>query len=137
VPKLVQPWQAYLNKFQDTKLKQDIDDAWQDYIKEVPEGENPDKTQFEVRNKVARRLYEDETLEVKQEVEEHRQKMREKKSAPDIVDRSRAFQRYLFARGGGTCDSHGVSRTGLSINSLVHFNLLQNPLPIKLAGACR
>jgi hypothetical protein len=31
--KLVQPWQAYLNKFQATNLKEKIEDAWKNYLK--------------------------------------------------------------------------------------------------------
>jgi hypothetical protein len=97
-PKLVHPWQAYLNKFQTDRLKEPIDDAWEDYIKGVPDGEAPKKTQFEVRNKVAQRLYEDETPEIKQEVEEHRQKMKEDGSITDIDNPNQAFQRYFFSR---------------------------------------
>ena len=60
--KLMQPWQAYLNKFQYTKLKEKIDEAWQQYLSEVPEGQKPEKTLFEIRNKVAQRLYQAEQL---------------------------------------------------------------------------
>lgn len=90
-PKLVQPWQAYLNKFQDTKLKQNIEDAWQAYTQDVPEGEKPKKTLFEIRNKVAQSLYANETPEIKQEVEEHRQRMRDSKSV--LINRNQVFQR--------------------------------------------
>jgi hypothetical protein len=92
-PKLVQPWQAYLNKFQDTKLKQPIEDAWQVYLGKVPEGKKPEKTLFEIRNNVAKSQYEKETLEILEEVEEHRHKMRDNKSS---LSRSQAFQRYCF-----------------------------------------
>jgi hypothetical protein len=47
-PKLTQPWQAYLNKFHNIKLKQNIEDAWKYYLLEVPEGKKPEKMQFEV-----------------------------------------------------------------------------------------
>lgn len=104
-PKLVQPWQAYLNKFQDTRLKQDIESAWQDCIEQEPEGKKPKKTQFEVRNKVAKSLYEQETPEVKQEVEEHRQKMRESKPV-DAVNRNEIFQRYGLSQSSGASNSN-------------------------------
>jgi hypothetical protein len=91
-PKPPQPWQAYLNKFQETKLKNYIDDAWQEHLNEVPAGEKPTKTLFEVRNRVAQKMYEKETPQVKQEVEEHRLKMRDSPGAMDTVSRNKAFQ---------------------------------------------
>ena len=91
-PKLAQPWQAYLNKFQDTKLKELIDDAWQEHLSEVPDAEKR-KTKFEIRNRVAQKMYEKETDEVKKEVEEHRLKMRDSSSDVDTVDRNKNFQR--------------------------------------------
>lgn len=90
-PKLVHPWQAYLNKYQNTKLKQPIKDAWQEYLKGVPEGQKQEKTLFEIRNKLAQKLYNEESAEVKQEVEEHQKKMRESKSASE-VEQNRSFQ---------------------------------------------
>lgn len=90
--KLVQPWQAYLNKFQHTKLKKKIEDAWRDYRKGVPNGEKPEKTLFEIRNKVARELYEEESTEVKREVENHRRIMRESQVASD-AEKNASFQK--------------------------------------------
>ncbi|KAH9955191.1 hypothetical protein BGW80DRAFT_1566314 [Lactifluus volemus] len=90
--KVMQPWQAYLNKFQNTKLKEKIDKAWQQYLSEVPEGQKPEKTLFEIRNKLAQQLYEAETAEVKREVEEHRKSMRVNKEASDLAERNRSFQ---------------------------------------------
>jgi hypothetical protein len=84
--KAVQSWQAYLNKFQNTKLKPEIDDAWQEYLNEVPEGVKPEKTKFEIRNHVARKLFAAETATVKQEVEEHRQKMMSRNATSDLVE---------------------------------------------------
>lgn len=90
----MQPWQAYLNKFQNTKLKKEIDDAWKQYLQDVPEGEQPKKTRFEIRNKLARKLYAAETAKVKAEVEEHRKVMREGNETSDLVARNASFQRY-------------------------------------------
>jgi hypothetical protein len=92
--KLVQPWQAYLNKYQNTKLKPAIDDAWDEYLKEAPDGVKPQKTKFEIRNYVARKLFTKETTAVKQEVEEHRQKMMSGEETSDVVKRNESFQRY-------------------------------------------
>jgi hypothetical protein len=39
------------------KLKEKIDEAWQQYLSEVPEGQKPKKTLFEIRNKLAQQLY--------------------------------------------------------------------------------
>lgn len=88
----MQPWQAYLNKFQDTKLKAEIDDAWEEHLKEVLEGEKPQKTKFEIRNNVTRKLFADETAAVKQEVEEHRLKMMSSEDESDLLQRNRNFQ---------------------------------------------
>lgn len=92
----MQPWQAYLNKFQNTKLKEKIDETWQQYLSEVPEGQKPEKTLFEIRNKLARQMYEAETDEVKQEVEEHRKRMKanNEPEASDLAERNRSFQGY-------------------------------------------
>jgi hypothetical protein len=88
--KNVQPWQAYLNKFQHTKLKDKIDDAWQQHLSEVPEGEKSEKTLFEIRNKLAQKLYAAETAEVKEEVEGHRKAMRD--NNVDLDNANKAFQ---------------------------------------------
>lgn len=92
--KVVQPWQAYLNRFQHTKLKTEIDGAWEEYLKDIPEGEKPQKTQFEIRNKLAWNLYANETVAVKEEVKEHRKVMMSGKETSDAVERNQTFQRY-------------------------------------------
>ena len=89
--KSVQPWQAYLNKYQGSRLKEKINNVWQEYLSTVPEGQKPEKTLFEIRNKVAQRLYEAEAAKIKQQVEEHRQKMKRGEDADD-TDRNRRFQ---------------------------------------------
>ncbi|KIL68679.1 hypothetical protein M378DRAFT_8154 [Amanita muscaria Koide BX008] len=35
-PKLMHPWQAYQNKFYDTKLRPKVDEAWKEYLDKVP-----------------------------------------------------------------------------------------------------
>jgi hypothetical protein len=92
--KVMQPWQAYLNKFQNTTLKEKINDAWQQYLSEVPEGQKPEKTLFEIRNKLAQQLYEAETAEVKWEVEDHCKSMKIDKEVSDLTERNRSFQGY-------------------------------------------
>jgi hypothetical protein len=84
-PKIPQPWQAFLNLFQETTLKDSIEDAWKYYMLELPEGGKPEKTKFEVRNRVAQRLYPQQTDEVKEQVEKHRQDMVQK---GDVRERS-------------------------------------------------
>ncbi|KAF8502336.1 hypothetical protein F5888DRAFT_1800821 [Russula emetica] len=93
--KLVQPWQAYLNKFQSTKLKEKIEDTWKCYLNGVPEGVKPEKTKFEIQNKVAQTLYEEESDKVKGEVEEHHEKMRYNGSTPCVIGQNKAFQRSI------------------------------------------
>ncbi|KAF8487814.1 hypothetical protein F5888DRAFT_1624159 [Russula emetica] len=93
--KTMQPWQAYLNKFQNTTLKEKIDNAWQQYLSKVPEGQKPEKMLFEIRNKLAQELYKAETAEVKQEVKEYRKTMVVNREAPGLVERNKSFQRYI------------------------------------------
>jgi hypothetical protein len=94
-PKLVHPWQAYQNKFYNTKLRPKVEEAWNEYLKQVPEGQKPKKTLFEIRNQVVRELYENETDEVKQEVEEHRKQMKAGKRGSDTAENNKAFQAYI------------------------------------------
>lgn len=56
----------------------------------------PKKTKFEIRNRVAQKLYEDESDEIKEEVEEHRHLMKEGRGESretEVDDRNRQFQR--------------------------------------------
>jgi hypothetical protein len=94
-PKLVHPWQAYQNKFYSTKLKPKVEEVWEEYLNHVPEGQKPGKTLFEIRNQVVQKLYEEETDEVKQEVEEHRKKMKAGKAASDVTERNKELQMYV------------------------------------------
>lgn len=95
-PKVMQPWQAYLKLFQNTKLKEKIDKAWREYLSSVPEGQKPKKTLFEIRNKVAQESYKAETPEVKRQVEEYRKsKEATRTDASDLAERNTTFQRYV------------------------------------------
>jgi hypothetical protein len=90
--KSVQPWQAYLNKYGDTTLKEKVEKAWQEYVSTVPEGQAPKKTLFEIRNRVAQEAYNAEEAIVKEEVEEHRQAMKSTSKKPNGGDRNKSFQ---------------------------------------------
>jgi hypothetical protein len=79
--------------FQHTKLKDKIEEAWEAYQKEAPDDQKRRKTLFEIRNKVAQKLYATETAAVKKEVEERRQEMMSDKEAEDVVERNKSFQR--------------------------------------------
>jgi hypothetical protein len=74
--KLAAPWQAYQSLYYEKKLKALVESAWQEYLSSVPEGSTPKKTRFVVKNELIQRLYAQESDEVKEEVEEYRQKMR-------------------------------------------------------------
>ena len=91
-PKLVQPWQAYLNMFQHTKLKDKIDDAWNEHLIEVPEDQKNPKKLFGIRNKVAQKMYATETSDVKKEVELRRREMMSDKETEDFVEKNKSFQ---------------------------------------------
>jgi hypothetical protein len=65
-------------------------------LKGVPEGEKPQKTLFEIRNKLAQKLYASETAAVKEEVEEHRKYMMSGgKQTSDVLERNKIFQGYV------------------------------------------
>jgi hypothetical protein len=89
------PWQAYQNKYYDSKLRPIVEEAWEEYLSEFPEGEKPKKTLFEFRNQLVQKLYEDETDDIKQEVEEHRQMMKAGKTSPDVDEKNMALQMYV------------------------------------------
>jgi hypothetical protein len=90
--KSVQPWQAYLNKYQNTTLKEKIENAWQDYLNTVPGGQKPEKTLFEIRNRVAQEMYKAEGASVKEDVEKHRQTMKHRTKTPNELDKNKSFQ---------------------------------------------
>jgi hypothetical protein len=89
--RLAAPWQAYQNLFYESKLKALVETAWEEYLSTRPEGSKPEKSQFTVKNELIQNLYAEESEEVKEEVERHRQKMREKKS--DSGKPNEEFQR--------------------------------------------
>jgi hypothetical protein len=63
-----QPYQAYSRLYYEKKLRQCIWDSYIEYIAELPHGNKPDST-FKYRNRELRVLLENETSEVKAEVE--------------------------------------------------------------------
>jgi hypothetical protein len=81
-PKHVQFWQAYQNKYYDSTLRSEVEEAWKQYLSELPEGQTL-KTLFKFRNQLVQKFYEDETDDVKREVEEHRLAMKASKMASD------------------------------------------------------
>ena len=63
-----QPYQAYSHLYYDKKLRQVIRDGYIEYIAGLPNGTEPD-SMFKYRNQELRALLENETSEVKAEVE--------------------------------------------------------------------
>lgn len=96
VPKLVQSWQAYQNKYYDSTLRPKVEEAWKQYLSEIPEGQKSPKTLFEFRNQLVQKFYEDETDDVKREVEEHRLAMKAGKMASDANDKNGGMQMYVL-----------------------------------------
>lgn len=88
----MQPWQAYLNMFQHTKLKDKIDDAWNEHLIEVPEDQKNPKKLFGIRNKVAQKMYATETSDVKKEVKLRRREMMSDKETEDFIEKNKSFQ---------------------------------------------
>lgn len=95
IPKLLQPWQAYQNKFYETKLKHIVEESWSLYSGQFPKGQKPEKTLFEFRNQLVQKLYREETDEIKQEVEEHRQALKASKMASNVSDDNAKLQEYV------------------------------------------
>ena len=91
----MQPWQAYLNKYQNTKLKDKIENAWQEYLSTVPEGQKLRKMLFEIRNRVAQEEYKVKEGVIKQEVEEDRQMMKHTPKTSNRRDKNKNFQVYV------------------------------------------
>lgn len=76
--KLLQPWQAYQNLYYSSKLKPLVDKAWEDYKAKFPVGVKPEKSRFVFGNEKVQSLYAVECQEVRELVEAHRQKLKEK-----------------------------------------------------------
>ena len=92
VPKLVQSWQAYQNKYYDSTLRLKVEEAWKQYLSEIPKGQKSPKTLFEFRNQLVQKFDEDEMDDVKREVEEHRLAMKADKMASDANDKNEGMQ---------------------------------------------
>ena len=91
VSKLVHPWQAYQNKYYDTKLRPEVEKAWKQYLSEVPEGEKP-KSLFEFRNQLVQKLYEEKLDSIKEKIEKHCQAMKKGILTSDVNITNRGFQ---------------------------------------------
>jgi hypothetical protein len=74
--KLPKAWQTYQSLYYKDKLKALVDDAYEAYLKTVPDGTKP-KIRFVIMNEVVQAEWAKETEEVKKEVEEHRLKVKE------------------------------------------------------------
>lgn len=81
--KLLQPWQAYQSLYYKTKLRPLVDAAWGTYKAGFAAGTKPEKSRFAFMNDMVQDLYEAETAEVREKVEEHRLKLKVK---GDCVD---------------------------------------------------
>lgn len=81
-PKLLQPWQAYQTLHNDAKTKDEINDRYKAYLKNLTEGEKA-QGRFAFTNAYMKECYNNATDEVKKRVEEHRQGLRMK---PEPVD---------------------------------------------------
>jgi hypothetical protein len=90
----VQSWQAYQNKYYNSTLRPKVEEAWKQYLSELPEGQTP-KTLFEFRNQLVQKFYKDETNDVKREVEEHCLAMKAGKMASDSNDKNGGMQLFL------------------------------------------
>jgi hypothetical protein len=85
-------WQAYQTLYYDRKLKTLADDAYTRHIKDIPEGTKP-KGRLTILGKVTREQLQNETPEVKAEVEEYRAKLKEDVEDPSKIDQIEAYQR--------------------------------------------
>lgn len=102
--KLLQPWQAYQNLFYNSKLKPLVESAWETYRAQFPMDTKPPKTRFAVMNELIQELYAAETKEVREQVEAHRQKLKEKVYTKENGE----AQNQLYQRSVLTCS--GVFR---------------------------
>jgi hypothetical protein len=90
--KTLPAWQAYQSLYYDRKLKTLADEAYTSYIKDIPEGTKP-KGRLAILGEVAREQLQNETPEVKAEVEDYRVKLKEDVEDPSKIDQIEAYQR--------------------------------------------
>ena len=77
--RLVPAWQTYINLYYDEKLKPLVEKAYADHLASLEEGKSP-KPKVVIIGEVAQAMLEDESDEIKDEIENHRQKV---KNEPD------------------------------------------------------
>jgi hypothetical protein len=75
--RLPKEWQAYQMLYYKTKLKPLVDVTWAAYLATVPADTKPAKTRFAIMNEVVQKMFAKETEEVKKEVKEYCQKLKE------------------------------------------------------------
>ena len=98
--KTLRAWQAYQSLYYQTKLKPIVDAAYKAYLETVPPDTKPEKTCFAIMNQVVQKAFAEEMEEVKAEVEEYRQKVKEVSEVDtDNQDRdghNNNYQKYDF-----------------------------------------
>ena len=83
--RLVPAWQTYVNLYYEEKLKAAVEKAYADQFTSLGEGKNP-KPKVVIMGEVARAMLEEESDEIKEEIENHRQKV---KNEPDDTTTSK------------------------------------------------
>jgi hypothetical protein len=89
--KLLPAWQAYQTLYYEEKLKTLVNEAYSKHIAEVPEGTKR-KARLAILGEIAREQLQNETPEVKAEVEEYRTKLKDEEE-PLKKDQIDAYQR--------------------------------------------
>lgn len=86
--RLVPAWQTYVNLYYEEKLKALVEKAYTDHLASLGEGQNP-KPKVAIMGEVARAMLEQESDEIKEEIEIHRQKV---KNEPDNITTSKGLE---------------------------------------------
>ena len=89
--KLLPAWQAYQTLYYEKKLKPLVEEAYSRRTENLPEGKKP-KGRIAIIGEIAREQLENETPEVKAEVEEYRTKLKDEEE-PLKKDQIDAYQR--------------------------------------------
>ena len=83
--RLVPAWKTYINLYYEQKLKDAVEKAYTDHLVSLEEGKNP-KAKVAILGEVAVAMFEDESEEIKDEIENHHQKV---KNEPDDTTTSK------------------------------------------------
>lgn len=89
--KLLPAWQAYQTLYYEKKLKPLVEEAYSRRTENLPEGKKP-KGRIAIIGEIAREQLENETPEVKAEVEEYRMKEKEVEDS-STLDKNTVYQR--------------------------------------------